>query len=198
MIAITGSIGTGKSEVCAILKEKGYEVIDADDIAHKILNENSVQIRQIFGEDFLDKNNKPDRKKLSKLIFSCNEAKEKLENLLHTRIFEKIELEAKNLEKKNRIYFLDIPLLFESKNSYNYAFVCTVYAPKEIEIKRIMKRDNIKKEDALKNVNSQIDIEIKRQKSDFVIDNSKDKKHLIFEVELFLEKLKEKYENCKI
>ncbi|MDR0467882.1 MAG: dephospho-CoA kinase [Campylobacteraceae bacterium] len=198
MIAITGSIGTGKSTVCKILKQKGYKIIDADKISHKILEQSSKEVAKIFGKEFLDENGKPDRKKLGKLVFADKNKKEILENLLHSKIFESIKKEAEPLEKIKKIYFLDIPLLFEVKNSYNHGFVCVVYAPKEIEIKRVMDRNNIDRSEALAKIDSQIDIEIKKQKADFVIDNSEDETHLINEVESFLKKLRKEYESCEV
>ena len=198
MIAITGSIGTGKSTVCKILKQKGYKIIDVDKISHKILEQSSKEIAKIFGKEFLDENGKPDRKKLGKLVFADKNKKLILENLLHSKIFESIKKEAEPLEKIKKIYFLDIPLLFEVKNSYNRSFVCVVYAPKEIEIKRVMDRNNIDRSEALAKIDSQIDIEIKKQKADFVIDNSKDETHLINEVESFLKKLRKEYESCEV
>lgn len=198
MVAITGSIGTGKSTVCKLLQQKGFEVINLDEISHKILDNESSKIAEIFGEEFLDKNGRPNRKKLAETIFTCKEKREKLEKLLHVKIFEYAKLQIEELEKKEKIYFLDIPLLYETKNRYNPTFTCVIYAPKEIEIKRVMLRDNASKIEAQRKIDTQIDIEFKRQKADFVIDNSKDKEHLLFEVELFLKKLREKYENCKI
>lgn len=195
-IIITGSIATGKSTVCKILKQKGFETVSADEISHAILDTKRDEIVDIFGEDFLDKSGKPDRKKIGKVIFACREKKEKLEKLLHVEIFNEIDKIAQKLENKGKIYFLDIPLYFESKNRYNIGFVCVVYAPKEMQLKRLTQRDKIEKELALKKIESQMDIELKRKKADFVIDNSKDKEHLTNEIERFLENLRERYGYC--
>lgn len=198
MVAITGSIGTGKSLVTSMLKEHRFEVIDADKIAHEVLNNSIKEIGETFGEGYINSDKIVDRKKLGTLVFNDKKAKTKLENIIHKKIYDRIISSALNLEEKKKIYFLDIPLLFESKNRYDPKFICVVYTPENTQIKRVMKRDDINEEEAIKRVKSQIDIEIKKQNANFVIDNTKDKDHLIVEVESFLKKLKDKYANCKI
>ncbi len=187
-IVLTGGIATGKSTVSNFFKLYGYSIIDADKIAHKILDENIQNIKTIFGENFI-KENKVDRKELGKLIFSDKEAKQKLETLLHPLIKIEIENEAKKLEKYGIHYFIDIPLFFETKN-YDIKNSLVIYAPKELQIDRVLKRDNLTKQEALNRVNSQMDIENKRELATFVIDNSMDLKHLQAEIEKFIKELK--------
>jgi len=186
-IALTGGIATGKSTVCNLLNIRGFLIIDADKIAHKLLDENSAKIEKLFGKQYV-KDNKVLRKELGGIIFSNQENKLKLEALLHPLIFQKISKQAKIYEKQNRPYIIDIPLFFE-KMHYPVYKSLLVYAPKDLQIKRLMKRDNIDENEAKLKISNQIDIEEKKALADFIIDNSKDLKHLENEVEIFVNKI---------
>ena len=190
-IALTGGIATGKSTVCNILKLYGFSIIDADKIAHKVLEEQKKTISTLFGKEYI-KDNKVDRKKLAKLIFSNKEAKKSLEKLLHPLIKERITKESIKLEKYQVPYIMDIPLFFETKN-YPIKRVMVVYAPKEIQLKRLMKREGLDEVKAKKRISSQIDIEEKKKLATFIIDNSKDLKHLQKEIEKFIQKVENEY-----
>lgn len=183
-IALTGGIATGKSTVCNLLKLHGFFIIDADKIAHRVLDENYQEIENIFGSKYVE-NKKVLRKELGKIIFSNEENKLKLEALLHPLIKEEILKEAKICEEQNRAYFVDIPLFFEKMN-YPISKVLVVYTPKDIQIQRLQKRDNIDEKEAILKISNQMDIEDKKTKATFVIDNSKDLKHLQKEVERVL------------
>ncbi|ABV66428.1 dephospho-CoA kinase [Aliarcobacter butzleri] len=180
-IALTGGISTGKSTVCNLLKLHGFLTIDADKIAHKLLDENSSKIEEMFGKEYVE-NGKVLRKELGKIIFSNEENKLKLEALLHPLIKEEIIKESKIYEEQNKPYFVDIPLFFE-KMHYPISKSLVIYTPKELQIQRLMKRDNIDEKEAKLKISNQMDIEEKRKLANIVIDNSKDLKHLQNEVE---------------
>ncbi|WP_152017657.1 dephospho-CoA kinase [Aliarcobacter butzleri] len=180
-IALTGGISTGKSTVCNLLKLHGFLTIDADKIAHKLLDENSSKIEEMFGKEYVE-NGKVLRKELGKIIFSNEENKLKLEALLHPLIKEEIIKESKIYEEQNKPYFIDIPLFFE-KMHYPISKSLVIYTPKELQIQRLMKRDNIDEKEAKLKISNQMDIEEKRKLANIVIDNSKDLKHLQNEVE---------------
>ena len=171
-VALTGSIATGKSSVASIFRDYGVVIIDADRIAHEVINREYLQISKLFGEEYVDKE-RVDRKLLGSLIFSNKEAKSKLEALLHPLIYQEI-LKRSNIEEiLKKPYIIDIPLFFES-NRYPIEKVIVVYTPKDIQLKRLMERDNSSKKEALLRINSQIDIEIKKEKATYLIDNSQD------------------------
>lgn len=174
-VVITGLIASGKSSVCELLRAQNYEIICADSIAHAVLDENSSKISELFGANFV-KNGAVDRKTLGALIFSDKEAKRRLEELLHPLIHARILDMAQNLESKKKLYFVDIPLFFESggADKYDFSAVLLVYAPKELCLKRILTRDKMDEKSALLRLNSQIDIEEKRKMSDFVLSNTGD------------------------
>ncbi|MDN5092031.1 dephospho-CoA kinase [Aliarcobacter butzleri] len=180
-IALTGGISTGKSTVCNLLKLHGFLTIDADKIAHKLLDENSSKIEEMFGKEYVE-NGKVLRKELGKIIFSNEENKLKLEALFHPLIKEEIIKESKIYEEQNKPYFVDIPLFFE-KMHYPISKSLVIYTPKELQIQRLMKRDNIDEKEAKLKISNQMDIEEKRKLANIVIDNSKDLKHLQNEVE---------------
>lgn len=184
---ITGSIATGKSSVCTILKEKGYEVIDADKIAHKLLGENANTISMMFGDSFVV-SGVVDRKSLGKLIFADKDSRQKLEQLLHPKIKEEVLLRAEELDSRGKLFFIDIPLFFETKN-YDFENVVLVYAPQYIQCQRLMSRDCIDMKTAQDKINLQIDIEQKRQMSKFIIDNSFGYDNLICEIDKFLTRI---------
>lgn len=180
-IVLTGGIATGKSTVANLFKLHGFLCIDADEIAHKILDENSDYIGTLFGSEYIE-NKKVLRKKLGSLIFSNQIEKEKLESFIHPLIKQSIEKESELFEKNNKPYLIDIPLFFEKKN-YDIKKVIVVYTSKEIQIKRLMKRDNSSFEDAKVRIENQMSIEEKKKLGNYIIDNSKDMSHLVNEIE---------------
>ncbi len=182
-IVLTGGIATGKSTVAALMKLLGFRIIDADTIAHQKLQESAKEIEELFGKAFV-KDGVVDRKALGKLIFSKKDERLKLEALLHPKIKEEIILQAKKQEAFKKPYLIDIPLFFEKEKAYkNFTKTLVVYAPKELQLKRLMKRDNLNKEEALLRINAQLPIELKKQKATFLIENIYDLKHLQNECE---------------
>ena len=197
-IVITGVIGSGKSTVVNLLRVYGFSIIDADEIAHRALDESIDEIKSEFGSEFI-KDNKVDRKSLGSLVFSDSKAKKKLENILHPLIKEQIFAEASKLESSNYPYFIDLPLYFEKSPVYDeFQSVCVVYAPEQICLKRIIERNNLDFNEAKLRLESQISIEKKREIATYIIDNSSDLKHLNLEVNSFITTLKAKYHTLKI
>ena len=186
-IALTGGISTGKSTVCNLFKLHGFLTIDADLIAHRLLDENSNKIALMFGEQYVQ-NNKVLRKELGKIIFSDEKNKLKLEALLHPLIKEEIIKESRIFESQNKPYFVDIPLFFEKMN-YPISKSLVIYTPKNIQVQRLMKRDNIDETEAKLKISNQMDIEEKKKLADMVIDNSQNLKHLQAEVERIIGKI---------
>ena len=179
-IALTGGIATGKSTACNLFKLDGFPIIDADKIAHKLLDENSAKIAEMFGEQYV-KNGQVQRKELGKIIFSNEEEKLKLEGLLHPLIEGEIFKESRIFEEQGKSYFIDIPLFFE-KMHYDIPKSLVVYTPKSLQIERLMARDNISKEEAKQKISNQMDIEVKKELADLVIDNSSNLENLQNEV----------------
>ena len=214
-VVITGSIGSGKSAVCELLRDRGFEIIDADKISHDVLDRCAAQVAEIFGVQYVVQKDvqaenldshaefgvssgeeisstpcvSVDRKKLGELVFKNPAELAKLEALLHPKITAEILSQAQALEAKGRLYFVDIPLFFEGKRYEFFDKVAVVYAPKDTLISRVMKRNGLSYDAAKHRVELQTDIEQKRAMADFVIDNSGDLQNLRDEIGSFLEKI---------
>ncbi len=189
-IALTGGIGTGKSTTIKILESQGYPILDADKIAHQLLQEHRFKIAQHFGSDILEKGIL-NRKKLGTIVFQKANELKWLEDFLHPLIRERMLKKAYELEKNHQAYFLDIPLFFEvgGKKCYPVGRVVLIYAPRVLQIERLLERDKLKEAEILQRLACQIDIEQKRTLSDYIIDNSSSLKDLNKQVERFLKTL---------
>lgn len=195
-IALTGGIATGKSTVASLLGLNGLRIIDADTIAHRILEENSGWVVERFGAEFV-KNGKVDRPALGKMIFSDAQAKKELESFLHPKIRAAIEEESEKQDRLGYPYLIDIPLFFETA-SYPIKDSVVVYTPKVLQLERFMKRNGFSEEESLRRIESQMDIEEKRARATWVIDNSSNLKHLQKECEQFVETIKALYPAPKV
>ena len=180
-IALTGGIATGKSSACSIFKLFGFSIIDADKIAHNLLEENQENLKKIFSNSVI-KDGKVDRKFIASIIFSNQQKKKELENLLHPQIFETIKEQSIHYDSFKKPYLVDIPLFFETKRYPIKDSIC-IYTPKKLQIERFIKRDNISQNEAIKRIESQLDIEIKKDLATYVVDNSLDIVHLQQECE---------------
>ncbi len=176
VIVITGSIGTGKSTAVDIIKEFGFTVLDSDKIVHEGYNIGSELYYKIinhFGEDIL-KGDEIDRQKLGEIVFNNNKKLNELNNMVHGYVYDKLKegIEA----SKEKVIFLDIPLLFETKDIHEpiYDEIWLIYVSEETQRKRLMERaiaENKKPEDVLKIINKQISIKEKVFMADVVINN---------------------------
>ncbi|KXZ40180.1 dephospho-CoA kinase [Alkalithermobacter thermoalcaliphilus JW-YL-7 = DSM 7308] len=190
VIGLTGSIGSGKSTVSNLLIEKGFKIIDADKIAKEILNKGTdafFEVIQFFGEEILDENKDIDRKKLASIVFSDDEKLRKLNAITHPKIKKAIKdkidyYREKNIDK----IFLDAPLLIEANLTYMVDFVLLIICNYDIQVKRIMNRDNITKEEAKQRIKAQMSVEEKKKYADYIIDNSYTIDKLKDDVEMFL------------
>ncbi len=195
-IALTGGIATGKSTVASLLGLNGLRIIDADTIAHRILDENASWVAEHFGDEYI-KNAKVDRPALGKIVFSDPEAKKVLESFLHPKIRAAIEAESEKQDRLGYPYLIDIPLFFETA-SYPIQNSVVVYTPKAVQLERFMKRNGFSEEESLRRIESQMDIEEKKKRATWVIDNSSNLKHLQKECEQFVERIKALYPAPKV
>ena len=186
-VALTGSIATGKSTVSSIFILFGFTVIDADAIAHRLLDVQYLKIVELFGKTVREGHH-INRKVLGDIVFKDAQKRKVLEDFLHPLIYAEI-LRVSTLEDKLKSpYFIDIPLFFES-NRYNIEKSLLVYTPVEEQLKRLMKRDGVNQEEAQSRIEMQIDIEDKKKRSTYIIDNSRDLKHLNDECKRVKEKI---------
>jgi len=190
-VALTGGIATGKSSIARMFEADGYRVIDADKIAHAVLEDQKEKIAEMFGEAMV-KEGHVDRQALGAVVFADPLKRKKLEQLLHPLIYEEIEAQAKTEDAKRKPYIVDIPLFFEGKR-YPIARSLVVYAPQKIQIERAVARDGLDREAVLERIAAQIDIEEKRYMGDFVIDNSGDQNQLRIEYERIKEAIEKEF-----
>lgn len=201
IIGLTGGIGTGKSTVAQIFREKGIPVVDTDIISREVINYPEVINRLVeeFGKEILEeeaerqkknKERKISRNKLGQIVFKDEKKVSILNSIMHPLILKKMKEETESLKKDNKIVVVDVPLLFEISLEKEFDIVLLVYANRKTQIKRIIKRDNRTEKEAVNIINSQIDIEKKKEKSDYIISNNRNLKRLRRKVEKFLESLK--------
>ena len=172
VIGLTGSIASGKSTVSNRLKSMGYQVIDCDQINHEILKKDNIGyslVVKAFGDDILNSDLEINRKALGNLIFSNNELKEKLNNILHPLIKDIVKKEIDGSSEK--LIFLDCPLLFETDFHKLCDYTIVVYVNLDTQIQRLMQRDGITFPDALKKIYAQMPLDEKLTLADFVVDN---------------------------
>lgn len=194
-IGLTGSIGTGKSTVSKLLRERGIAVIDADLLAREIVKKGQEclnDLKNVFGNQVLTIDGELDRKKLGQIVFSDDSKLELLNSATHPHIRRRMKVQMNELESKNnKVIVLDIPLLFEAKMEDLVDIVLVVFAKEEIQIKRIMERDNCTQEEAMRIIKTQISQQDKISKSDYTIDNSGTIEELKEKLNGFLEKIEE-------
>ena len=174
ILGLTGGIGTGKSTVANMLKEKGIPVVDTDLISREVIQYPEIieKIKLEISNEVFDFENKLDRKKMSEIVFENQEKFKKLNEIMHPEILKKMWNEVEKLKKDYKIIVVDIPLLFEINMEKEVDKILLIYASKEIQLKRIMERDCRSREEAIKIINSQMPLYKKREKSDYIIQNN--------------------------
>lgn len=194
-IGLTGGIATGKSTSVRMLLKKGFKIIDSDKIVSRILNEDRevlLYIKDEFGCKFIC-DDKILRRDFGEYIFSHDSERAKYEDFVMPKILKCIDQEFKLYENSNEnICILDAPILIEKDIHILMDYVILIWAKREQQISRIMKRDNMKRESAIKRIDAQMDIDIKKKFADFIVDNSRGKEFLEYQINrlsLFLNKL---------
>ena len=177
LLGVTGGIATGKSAVADLLQEKGALTIDFDLLAREIQAPGQPAYQEIvshFGPDVVLENGMLNRRRLSEIVFADPQKKSLLERFTHGRI------RAAFHEKFNR-YIVEqpdatvqavIPLLIESRMQALFDRILVIYAPAAVQLRRLVRRDQLSEEHARRILASQLDIEQKRAQAGFVIDNS--------------------------
>lgn len=169
--ALCGNIASGKSTVQKLLENQGYRVLDTDKVAHELLTVNNSELFLEFKKFDVFENGEFSREKLGKLVFANKEIKQKLENILHPQIREKIK-EFFEQNQNEKCLFVGIPLLFEANMTDLFDKIIFIYADDDIRLKRLLLRNGYSVEYAKARLNSQMRQEEKTQKSDYVIYNN--------------------------
>lgn len=176
-IGLTGGIATGKSSVSAYLASKGALLIDADVIAREVMMPGHPVLAaavQRFGQAILNADGTLDRKKLGSIVFQHPEERKALEAITHPAIRKEMRERAAAYEMQypDKLVVSDIPLLYESGLEDGFEEIMVVYVPREVQLERLMSRDQMTLADAEARIAAQMDIERKKEQANIVIDNS--------------------------
>lgn len=171
IVGLTGSFGTGKTTAAGLFQELGAFIVDADRIAHEALRAGSPvygQVAKLFPEAEVEGN--LDRKKIASIVFADAKKKEKLQDLVHPYVWERIEDEI--IDAEEDIIVLDVPLLFETGYNKRCDQVVVVDAPDKEVVKRL-KEKGFNEKEVMARKNAQISLEEKKKKANFIINNSR-------------------------
>lgn len=174
---LTGGIATGKSTAAKFFKDTGALIIDADAISRAAVNRNQPAWKGIvehFGRQILLKDKQINREALGDIIFNNPEHKTVLNRIVHPHVIKEIDTQLQQIAAKTpkAVVIIDVPLLFETGLHKHFKPVIVVYIPADLQLKRLMARDNSTAANALARIGSQTDIETKKNLADIVIDNS--------------------------
>ena len=178
VIGLTGSIGTGKSEVSRMLRSLGAEIIDADQVGHEAYTPNSESWQEVvktFGEEILQPGGEIDRRKLGSLVFSDPEELAKLNGIMHPRMARMVsdKLEAFRGEGVE-VVVVEAALLFEAGWDSLVDEVWATDSAVDTVVQRLRDRNGMTEEEVLKRIGSQMDREERLERADLVVDNSGD------------------------
>lgn len=192
IIGLTGGIASGKSFIAKELEKKGFPVIDADKVAREVVEPGEEAFKKIvktFGKEVVAEDGTLLRKKLGEIIFSDEEKREMLNNIVHPAIRERMLHKKEQLEKEGaEVIVLDIPLLIENKSFHVVDKVLLVYVDEDVQKKRLMERDKRGEEDANNRITSQMPLKEKRAYADAIIDNNGTKEESIRQLDEILKK----------
>jgi dephospho-CoA kinase len=194
IIGLTGGIASGKSTVSALLVSKGARLVDADVIAREVMlpgHEVLAAAVKQFGSEILFPDGTLNRGKLGDIVFQDPAALQALNNLTHPAIRREIRerMNSMEVEDPEKLTIVDIPLLFESGLENMFHEILVVYVPREVQIARLMERNGLSLEQAEARLNAQMDIEAKRKKADYIIDNSGELAHTEQQVAVLWDRL---------
>ena len=175
IIGLTGSIASGKSAVSAMLRKKGFPIVDADEIARLVVEPGSpvlLEISRQFGADIIQEDGSLNREKLGERIFGNDEERQKLNGIIHPAIRQEM-LRQKDewLSNGANTIIMDIPLLFESKLQSFVDKIIVVSVSPEIQKERLIARNVLSQEEADARIRSQLPMKMKEQGADAVLFN---------------------------
>ena len=190
IIGITGGIASGKSTVTNFLRQKGFEVVDADALVHQ-LQKPGGRLYQIlvehFGEKVLLEDGELNRPLLARLIFSNSEEREWSKQTQGQIIREELGSLRDKFAQTEDLFFMDIPLLFEQDYASWFDETWLVYVSRDTQLDRLMNRDQLSKESAETRLASQWPLEEKKKFATYILDNNGSRGQLLSQVVTLLE-----------
>lgn len=193
-LGLTGGIACGKSTVAQMLSQKGALIIDADQLAREVVQPGKpawVGIVNWLGEEVLLEDGSLDRSKIGARVFRDESARQQLNALTHPRVRALFLTQSRELAQSypQKIQVWDIPLLFETGMENLVDYVVVVASREEKQIMRLLERNGLAREEALRRINAQMDLWKKVEAADFVLDNDSTRESLQAQVDQLWEKL---------
>lgn len=174
-VGITGGIGSGKSTVTNMLRDKCLPIVDADIVAREVFiiyPEVLLQIKAEFGYEFFDNEGKLKRKEFGNYIFKSNTRRKKLESIMMPFITKEIFHRIKMCKRDNcKLCFLDAPTLIENNFHTSMDVTILVWVSSEVQIQRVMSRGGLEIDETMDRIRAQMPIDEKKKFADFIIDN---------------------------
>lgn len=176
LIGLTGGIATGKSTVSAMLRARGVTVVDADEATRAVQAPGSEGLRRIaeeFGPEIIRPDGQLDRGRLAAMVFADEQKRARLNAVVHPLVRAWMAERAKEAEERGEeLVVFDVPLLYESRGDPGFEAVILVYAPEELQLRRLLELRRMSEEEAWARIRAQMPIEEKRRLATFVIDNT--------------------------
>lgn len=198
IVGLTGGIVSGKSTVARMFRQLGADIIDADNIARAIVQPGEKAWKNIvhyFGKEILKDNQEINRKELARIVFADKEKLEKLNKITHPEIVAIIKNKIEEMRSKDSsdgtICIIEVPLLFEANLEGMMDKIIVVYLNREEQIKRLLIRNSLTQEEAINRIDSQIPLEKKLKKADYVIDNGASLGHTRIQVKQIWQELRQ-------
>ena len=191
IIGITGGIASGKSTVTNFLRKQGFQVVDADAVVHQLQKPGGrlfEALVQHFGQEIILENGELNRPLLASLIFSNTEEREWSKQIQGEIIREELATLRDQLAQTESIFFMDIPLLFEQDYSAWFDETWLVYVEPDVQMERLMKRDQLSKDLAISRLSAQWPLEEKKGLASQVIDNNGSQDQLLAQLNSLLER----------
>ena len=191
IIGITGGIASGKSTVTNFLRQKDFQVVDADALVHQLQKPGGRLFKalvQHFGQEIILENGELNRPLLASLIFSNTEEREWSKQIQGEIIREELARLRDQLAQTEEIFFMDIPLLFEQDYSAWFDETWLVYVEPDVQMERLMKRDQLSKDLAISRLSAQWPLEEKKGLASQVIDNNGSQDQLLAQLNFLLER----------
>ncbi len=172
VVGLTGGIGSGKSTVAALLRDRGAVVVDADAIARRVVEPGEPALAALverFGSGILSSDGRLDRKALAAIAFADDDSRRALEEITHPAIGVEFLREV-NAAPQGSVVVHDVPLLVEGGMTDRYASVIVVEAPREVRLERLDAR-GVGRDDAAARMSAQATDAERREVATWVIDN---------------------------
>ncbi len=176
-IGLTGGIATGKSYVLGILRDFGCEVIDADAVAHRVIEPGRPAYHELighFGQGIIAADGTIDRAKLGATVFADKSRREKLNSIVHPRVYEWQARWLAEVEQRNpaAITVVDAALMIETGSYRRFDKLIVVHCEPNLQLERLMVRNNLTREEAMARISAQMPSSEKLKFADYAIDTS--------------------------